>query len=289
MVSLQHVAVFLADEPTLRRLRAAFSGQCLVEAYPATIESIQSHIDRGEVLAAVVDLRRGTSARPSTAPGLWSLSPDGDRAIAFVTALHARYATLPIVGYVDFTPQQAREILWAAHAGVQEIILREFDDLEFVTRRVLGLGRIGEIRARTFAAISELVPDNLREFFTACLSHAHEGLTMDGAAAAVRASKKTIAVRLRRRSLPPPYRIIGWGRVLAASRWLEEASRPIEQVARELHFAGGTGLRNFLRRYVGCRAEELREHGGFDYALRLFVQELREPWASEPKTREHAE
>jgi len=289
MVLTQHVAVFFADDPTLRRLRKAFAGQCLVELYPARVDAIRPAIDRGQILAAIIDLRPGAEARRAAGLGVVPLSAEGDPAISFIAALHARYVSLPIVVYVDFTPQQAREILWAAHAGAKEIILREFDDLDSVTRRVLSLGKIGDVAARVFSEIAELVPEELHDFFESCISHAHEGLTIDGVAAALRVNKKTISVRLRRHRLPPPHRIVGWGRILAASRWLEDPDRPIEKVARELHFAGGAGLRNFLRRYVGCLAEELRERGGFAYALRLFVQDLREPWSATPRSTERAE
>jgi len=275
---MQHVAVVLSDELTLRRLRKAFSGQCLVEGYPTQVDALSPFIERGEIVAVIVDMRRGAYIHQDAMVRVTAPSPEADPTISFIAALHSRYPVLPIVGYVDFTPLQAREILWAAHAGVREIILREFDDLDMATRRVLKLARIGDVSTRVFAEIMSIVPPDLHEFFRFCVAHAHEGLTMDGVAASIQTNKKTIALRLRRHQLPPPHRIIGWGRVLAASRWLEDSYRPIERVARELHFAGGAGLRNFLRRYMGCRTEELREHGGFAHALRLFVQELREPW-----------
>jgi AraC-like DNA-binding protein len=288
----QRIAVFLADEPTIRRLHMALGNRCRLEAFPPVAGAIQEFVDRSEVFATIVDLRgiddsfddedATSDDADSVITHEGSKSDNADPAIALITALRARHPYLPILGYVDLTPRQAREILLAAQAGITDIILGEYDDSEFITRRMLGFRAVNDIQTRAFAMVGHLVPEELREFFTLCLARAAEALSVGAVASSLQISKKTLAVRLRKHQLPQPYRIIGWGRVLIASRWLEDTYTPAEQVARELLFTNGSGLRSFLRRYVGCSVEALRQKGGLDYALRLFAYELQTSRVMEP-------
>lgn len=259
----------------------ALRTRCQVESFPATADAIQEPVDRGDVFVAVVDLR----GVEGSFDGHTAVPAAPDPAIALIAALRARYPYLPILGYVDLTPRQAREILAAAQAGITDIILGEYDDSEFVARRMLKFRAVNDIQTRAFALAGHLVPANLREFFILCFACAADALSMDTAATTLQISKKTIALRLRRQQLPQPYRIIGWGRVLIASRWLENTSEPVEKIARELSFTNASGLRNFLRRYVGCSLETLRQKGGLDYALRLFMYELQTSRTMEPSPR----
>ena len=74
--------------------------------------------------------------------------------------------------------------------------------------------------------------------------------------------------------LPPPARIVGWGRILVAARMLEDTTQSTEKVARALNFVSGTSLRNMMRRYTRCGPETLRQRGGFDYALARFIEAI---------------
>jgi len=211
-----------------------------------------------DVLAVVVDMRRRVDHSGSSPTDL----------IAYI---HAVWPTVPIVGYVDFTPQRARDILSAAHAGATEIILGDFDDLDIIANRIVDIGMSSDTVTRVAAAVDAVIPLHLREFFLLCMANARHAMNVDGIVARTGKSRKTLSNWLAAAQLPPPSRVIGWTRILVAARMLDDTTRSAEKVARELHFVSGTALRNMMRRYLGCGPDVLRQRGGFQYALDMFL------------------
>src|SRR6185312_650474 len=145
------VAVFLADEMMLRRLAVAFRTRCAVQSFDS-VEAVQKAVTSGRVISIVVDMR-GHVELPGTT------------ALELIAQLHSYWPSIPVVGYIDFTPQRAREILAAAHAGATEIILADTDELDTVAGRIVDKGLASNIAARVDVAIREIVPLHLRDFF----------------------------------------------------------------------------------------------------------------------------
>jgi AraC-like DNA-binding protein len=216
------------------------------------------------MIATIVDMRQRDDV-PDSVP------------LECVARLHALYPSVPIVGYVDFTPQRARDILTAAHAGASEIILREVDDLHAVANRIIDMGTSIDVATQIQEAIADIVPEQLHTFFQSCVEHAATGVSVNSVTTRLRRNRKTLSNWLAAAELPPPFRIVGWMRILVAARMLEDTSRSAEKVARELHFVSGTALRNMMRRYLGVGPETLRQNGGFAYALPKFLEELQSP------------
>lgn len=257
---MNSVAVFLADETMLRRLAIAFRTRCAVQSFNS-IEGVQKAIVTGSVISIVVDMR-GRVEIPGVSP------------LELVAQLHTRWPSIPVVGYIDFTPHRAREILAAAHAGATEIILADTDELDTVAGRIVDKGLTSDVKARVGAAICDLVPDHLREFFLFCVENARLGMSVDAIVARLQRRRKTLSHWLMVAQLPPPARIVGWGRILVAARMLEDPTQSTERVARTLSFMSGTSLRNMMRRYVRCGPETLRQRGGFEYALARFIEAI---------------
>lgn len=257
---MKTVAVFLADDLTIRRLTHAFRERCNVRAFTHAM-SVQQMASSGNLVASIVDMRHRTDL------------PEGFP-IDTIARLHSLYPVVPVVGYVDFTPQRARDILSAAHAGATDLILREVDDLDVVASRISDMGCSVDVASRVEMAIKGLVPAHLHEFFLYCIRHACNGITVEGVTARLRRNRKTLSNWLATAQLPPPYRIIGWMRILVAARLLEDQSRSLEKVARELRFVSGAALRNMLRRYLDISPDILRQKGGFEYVLPKFIEAL---------------
>jgi AraC-like DNA-binding protein len=262
MMVMKIVAVFLSDPMTLRRLVLAFRNRCVVQAF-THVDEIRDLANAGKIIATIVDMR----PRSDLLEGL---------ALDLIARLHATYPAIPVSAYVDFSPQRARDILAAAHAGASDIILRENDDLNAVAERVFDMGTSIDVASRLKIAIEGMVPTHLHEFFIFCVRHATSGITVEGVAARLRRNRKTLSNWLVLAHLPPPYRIIGWIRILVAARLLEDSSRSLEKVARELRFVSGTALRNMIKRYLGVNPDTLRKLGGFEFALAKFVDVLAE-------------
>jgi hypothetical protein len=259
--TMKLVAVFLADEMTTRRLTIAFRSRCVVRQYD-DIDAVRTAVAAGQVLAMVVDLRNRGEL------------PD-KRPVELIAQLHGTWAAIPVIGYVDFTPQRARDILAAAHAGAAEIILGEFDQLDMIANKIVDIGMASNVAARVDVAIKGVVPIHLRDFFLFCVSNARYAMSVDSVVMRLQRSRKTLSNWLVVAQLPPPSRIVGWARVLVAARMLEDSTQSTEKIARELQFMSGTALRGMMRRYLRCSPETLRQRGGFEYALEKFVESLR--------------
>jgi len=259
---MKTVAVFLSDDMATRRLTLAFRTRCAVQTFD-DLEAVRSIAVAGRVLAMVVDMRQR--------PGTRLQDP-----VELIAELHATWPSIPVIGYVDFTPERARDILNAAHAGVAEIILGEFDELDTMAQRIADIGTANSVSARVEEVTQAFVPPQLQEFFRCCVTNATHARSVDGVIARLQRSRRTLSNWLDAAYLPPPSRIVGWMRLLVAARMLEDSTQSAEKIARELHFMSGTSLRNMLRRYLNCGPETLRQRGGFEYALSLFVDLLRQ-------------
>jgi AraC-like DNA-binding protein len=210
------------------------------------------------MLALIVDIRRRTDLSRANALDL-------------IAHLHAIWPTVPIVAYVDFTPQCARDILTAAHAGATEIILGDFDDLDIIANKIVDISMSSDTASRIELALNAVIPIHLREFFLLCVANARHSMSVESIVVRTGKSRKTLSNWLVAAQLPPPSRVIGWTRVLVAARMLDDTTQSTEKVARELRFMSGTALRNMMRRYLGCGPDVLRQRGGFEYALNEFL------------------
>jgi len=256
------VAIFLSDETTTRRLTLAFRDRCRVEAFH-DLKRAHELLSSGRVLTTVVDLRRRHGISETDA-------------IELIAQIRALWPMIPVVAHVNFTPQSARSIMAAAHAGAAEIILSEFDDLEVVANRIADAGVISEVIERVKSEITRRVPPPLHGFILACIKHVQNRRGLAGIVTRLRLNRKRLAQRTAAAHLPKPVQLMNWMRLLVATRMLDEGTRSTEKVARELGFSSGSALRNMLHRYVGCGPETLRTLGGFEYAIEQFVHVLRQ-------------
>ena len=257
---MKTVALFLSDETTTRRLALAFRNRCLVRRFDG-FESARKKLSMDKIMALVVDMRGRAGPTSATV-------------VETITQLHKAWPSIPIVGYVNFSPHRMRDVLDAARAGASEIILDEFDDLDRIANKIADLGTSIDATTQLDVVIQTYVPEHLHEFFRFCVANAQHPVEVESAVIRMHKSRKTLANWLAAANFPTPARVVMWMRVLIAARMLEDTTRPLETIARELHYQSGTALRNMMRRYVDCTPEILRKRGGFQYALQMFVKEL---------------
>jgi len=98
------------------------------------------------------------------------------------------------------------------------------------------------------------------------------GWSADDVAGRALMTRAHLSVRLRARGLPSVGRLMTWGRILHASRWLTDPGRSAESVSRQLGYANGSVFRRALRSYLGLTPTRLIEGGGLRMALERFVQ-----------------
>lgn len=256
---MKAVAVFLSDETTLRRLTLAFRTRCVVSSCES-FEAAKTIVSVVNTIAMIVDMRqRGQPPAP---------------VVELIAQLHTAWPSIPIIAYVDFTPQRVRDVLPAAQAGVTELILGDYDDLGTVADRIVDVGMSRDATTQMEQVVRTNVPPHLHDFFLFCVRNAQQAMTVDSVSMRIQRSRKTLSNWLVTAQLPPPSRVVGWCRVVIAARHLEDTTRSTEKVAQDLQFLSGTALRNMVRRYLGFGPEILRKHGGFQYALAAFQEAL---------------
>lgn len=99
------------------------------------------------------------------------------------------------------------------------------------------------------------------------VEHADESPTPEALAHAVARSVDSYRRALRAADLPPPTRILLWGRLIRAAHLLENEQLTVERIAHGLGYAAATSLARALRRETGASPSELRAHGGLSTVL----------------------
>ena len=191
-----------------------------------------------------------------------------------VATIRAGMPSVPVIAYIADARASSGDILALARAGVHDLVRSGFDDVGFALGAALASASAACATSAIRAELECLVAPDTWSFVSYCLTRAHGPISVGAAAAALGLDRRTLVRRLKRASLPPPRRVAGWCRVIAAARLLDEPIYTLEQAALRLEFPSGTALRNMLVRYTGLRPREIRENGGARCVLHLFKREL---------------
>ncbi len=189
-----------------------------------------------------------------------------------IRRVHAGFPGVAVIAYGALTPEFVRDVLRAASAGLAAVGLRDHDDLAAMLAATMQSARRNDVAARAMSAVEQRLTRVTRPIVRTCLERAHAAPAVADVATLLGISRKTVALRLASERLPSASELVGWGRVLLASRLLEDAARSVEQVALGLGFDSGTALRHMLQRYTRLRAAEVRANGGLEAVLPMFAR-----------------
>ncbi|HEX6313364.1 MAG TPA: helix-turn-helix domain-containing protein [Gemmatimonadaceae bacterium] len=207
---------------------------------------------------------------------------DGSPTLPAVRRLHEAYPSVPIVMYLPMSAAVSGAVMEYARAGVSQLVFQGVDDLKPALRSAVDAA----IDQASAAALAEQfephIPAAVMPFLRYCLEHARRDISVEEVAAAMGVHRKTLVERLRAARLPSPRTMIGWSRLLIASRMLDDPGRTIEQVALKLDFPSGAALRNMFKRYTGLRTSEVRQNGGVRCLVHAFRRELTSASARSP-------
>lgn len=244
------VAALVLGRDGLARLRDGL--RAVAEVRPvATCRALLAAVQEGLVGGAVVEPRdaEGTPTAPT------------------VRRLRDGFPLVPVLAYVALDRTDGYDLLAVANAGVSGIIVRGVDDVGVALRGALAAAEDDATARRAMAELAGVVPAPARPVVEFCLTNARQGPTVADVSRALGMHRKTLGARLARAGLPVPQAVIGWCRLLHAARMMEDAARPLEQVAMQLNFSSAASLRNMLARYTGLRPRDVRESGGFACVL----------------------
>jgi AraC-like DNA-binding protein len=192
-----------------------------------------------------------------------------------VARLRQAAPRLPVIVRTGLAPADVRELVAAVRAGATDVLVGAADDDRATLRAALDRASHAVAADLIVAAAGPLVPPAARHFLAACAAHADATLTVEGAAALLGLSRRTLVNRLAHDGLPGPRQLIARLRLLHAAWRLDDPSASLERAALELDFPSAAALHNLFRRQFGLGAGEVRRRGGFAFLLARFVEMLR--------------
>jgi len=98
----------------------------------------------------------------------------------------------------------------------------------------------------------------VQRFETWARSRLAQGFSLDAAARAVGASKRTLARRMESVLGKSPLAYVQSLRVERAVHWLKTSNASVEEVAAKVGYADGATLRTLLRRRLNVGVKEIR-------------------------------
>lgn len=237
------VAALVPNPARLFRLRAAIRGRHVVEPC-ADWAAVTLLCEEQPVHLAVLDL---------FAFGEMSLEP--------LRQLKRRFPRLSTVAYVGVTAERGRDLFDAGRSGVDALVVADEDDDPTTMSAVLEQAEARSVASLVRAVLNAAHP-NVRDALLVTVTRAHERLTPHRLAATVAVSRRVLARQLLDAGLPPPQKLITWGRLVVAASLLEDINRSADSVALALHFPSGSAFRNACQRYLGATPSEIRARGG---------------------------
>lgn len=201
------------------------------------------------------------------------LFADGNAGFDRVRQMKLRFARVTLVAYVAFAPGLARDLFDAGRAGIDGLLIVDQDDspaqLRGVIEQAEARGVAGLIRHR-LGTLQPLV----RDAVLVAVTRAHIRLTSHRLADILSTTRRTLVSQLAQDRLPPPQKLISWGRLVVAAQMLEDRNRSADSIARTLDFPSGSAFRNTCQRYLGATPGEIRANGGASFVVEAFLRSV---------------
>ncbi|HTR78739.1 MAG TPA: hypothetical protein VMH39_11535 [Gemmatimonadaceae bacterium] len=265
------VIACLTDRPFAARLKDAHRGHADVH-FVETYAELQKAVRR--------------ESRPISAIVITPTDSVGTAAAAFLREFTRQEPDIPITAYCQPGIAQSPEIRRLAAAGVHEFLFRGTDDAGFALRGALESAQRECTTDAVMRRVAPLLPVRLHTFVQHAVAHPSKVKRLRDVARGIGLSQRTISRYCEREGFPAPVVLLGWSRLFPVAYLLGTTRRTVESIALELDWPSDTALRNAIRNTVGCRASEVRERGGLDYAIRVFCDAtapaLRRPAAVAP-------
>ena len=224
------------------------------------------------ILPKACDLvERGRVFSPDVA--LWHLGAPSDADPASVTALRRFRSSSPrtvILAYCSVSMRVAPLLVAAGRAGIDDVLLRGYDDLSESIRHRLAQDNLTDASRRILVRIGMRAGPAWGVFAHCVRRAATTVLTVEQLAQELGVHRKTLHNWLRAAGLPSPERIIGWSRLLLAATLLEASSRSVSSVALTVGFSSEAAFRSMLARYTGLKSRDLRVRDGSNRLLDAF-------------------
>lgn len=211
------------------------------------------------------------SLAPLMAVVVEPVDANGESVSAAVREIRSVYPTVAVIGYCTPVATQSSAILALSQAGVHELLWRGADDSPSALLTTLRSATALSVVTPVLLAVEGHLPPDGMAILRYCLEHARGGLSREDLAKAMGWSLQGLRRRCREGGLPLPGALVAWASLLVVAQLLRHGTSTVEQLAVQFGFPSATSLRNKLRRYTGCRAQDIRYGEGLDRVFERFL------------------
>jgi AraC-like DNA-binding protein len=197
--------------------------------------------------------------------------------------LLAEFPSMAVLAAMEVKPDRFDDLRTLGKWGVVQVISLGHDDTPHSIAQ-----RLRSARGRPLLALLEQVlppdtPGRARAILEASVEVVSVGGHGSDLAQALHLSRRTLLRWSQRAGLPAPRRLLAWMRILLAAELLDDPGRSVLSVAHICGYSSDSGLRRITQKFLGASPTELRRHGAFGHAAKLFLEVLSETRRAERK------
>lgn len=182
-----------------------------------------------------------------------------------IDRLTGEFPSASLLVLLRLTPEDARQLMAVARAGVAEAL---FESVDRERDMVMRIGQALDSRLSTEGWTHECI-ESLELCRTgrafAVMSYVFTSVQkrqdVRGVADYFSVSRRTLHNWFAREDLPSPATLIAWARLLRASLFLVTRRATVETVALQFGFGSSANFRRCLWRHARLRVQDVREHG----------------------------
>jgi AraC-like DNA-binding protein len=239
----------------------------------ARLRGAVCHLATFDAVETVQELRSRLrdALAPLMAVVVEPVDANGESVSAAVREIRAAFPTVAVIGYCTPVATQSSAILALSQAGVHELLWRGADDSPSALLTTLRSATALSVVTPILLAVEGHLPPDGMAILRYCLEHARGGLSREDLARAMGWSLQGLRRRCRDGGLPSPGALVAWASLLVVAQLLRRGTSTVEHLAVQFGFPSATSLRNKLRRYTGCRAQDIRYGDGLDQVFESFL------------------
>lgn len=128
-----------------------------------------------------------------------------------------QYGAERLVLYVTSQDRESPDLAWLRHAGTSISLVRRMDEDPGSILTALAVAAVGALVADVASPVARQLGPRAEALMRSIFTRKYRGWTVLEAAAAIHESPRTLRRECGRLGLPPPERLLGWGRLLRAA------------------------------------------------------------------------
>jgi D-alanyl-D-alanine carboxypeptidase/D-alanyl-D-alanine-endopeptidase (penicillin-binding protein 4) len=196
--------------------------------------------------------------------------PSRQEAMDRLTTLQQSHPTIAMVAFGDFAGQE-QTVYRLGRLGVDGVVAAQRGTESVHVREAVDQALLAARARRAATLLEGQLPPFVRRAVAWAVEHAGRRPPVQELADAMGTTPAAFAAELRREGLPPPSRILLWGRLLLAGALLDRDRTTVEQTAYQVGYSGASALARALKREVGRTPVEIAARGGMEEVHRRLV------------------